>query len=234
MILIESLYQTLQDLMRKDHAGYHSSDEFNRLVNQAQLHLMQYYVAHDDGNRIISEALAPFSKEEYLVASVAGYYDLPDDYYQRKDIGYEVVTNTSSGAVATLVPVDYLEGNEVLLVNSSPIRQPRVNRADTYACTRIGNQLKLLPSSLSGRIYLLYYKTPPDAERAYTVDVGAIEEVYDDANSTNLEWAQSQYEDFVDLMLAYKGLSIRESILVQWVQQKKMSGVPEELQTVSP
>jgi hypothetical protein len=215
MISINDLYIAVNnDLARKDHAGYTSTDEFNRINNLIQGLLMDYYLEKNDARA--KEALRPFV-EEVKIQSTTEYYDLPEDYRQRLDVGFETATNSTTGGepTFTITSASHLDYDEELQTAESAILR------DSQAFSLIGSQIKVRPSTFIGRVYLKYYRNPADASRAFTLNVTTKEEEYDSVNTVDLEWNQSEWNNFVTLHLFFKGLSTRNTDLVQWVMAKQ-------------
>ena len=215
MIGMEELYVLVNnDIARKDHAGYTSTDEFNRATNVIQGILMDYYLEVNDARA--REALRPFITETKIQAASTNYYNLPDDYRQKLDVGFETVYNNGCDPTFEIITANFLDFDEELEHKASVIR----SRKKAY--TFIGNQIKtVFPADISGRVYLKYYRNPTDAERGYSINSSTDEEEYNSASTTDLEWNQAEKSNFVDLHLLFKGISVRNTGLVQWVMTKQ-------------
>jgi len=56
-----------------------------------------------------------------------------------------------------------------------------------------------------------------------------LEEVYNDATSTQLEWNSEELSTFVDMVLFYKGIILRESELISWIHAKRSVPIPTNI-----
>jgi len=213
MIDIETLYITVNnDLARKDHAGYTSTDEFNRITNLIQGVLCDFYIEKNDARA--KEPLRHLITEVKIQGSE--YYDLPDNYRQKLEVYLESISSScENGVVFTNVNADHLDVDEWGLNMESVIRK------NQPAFGFIGNKIKVRPSTFIGRVYLKYYRNPTDASRAYTLNLTTKEEEYNAGSSVHLEWPASELTNFVDLHLLYKGISIRNTELVQFAMGKQ-------------
>lgn len=215
MIDINKLYLLVNnDIARKDHAGYTSTDEFNRQVNVVQNLLFDFYIEKNDARAM--EPLRPFVTESYI-PSATEYYPLPSDYRQQLEVGFEFVTGGDCDTPPTKIikSADLLSHDEVLLTSESPIR----SQERQYSF--IGGDIKISPADFIGNVYLKYYRYPVDATRGFILDVATQEEVYDIESSVNLEWDSLEMPNLVDLMLIYKGISVRNTEIIQWAMGKQ-------------
>ena len=234
MISVNSLWEQVRDLTRKDHAGYTSTDEFNRLLNLAQQQLTQYYLDQAESDADIERNLNHLVKRVELSPSATQLYDHPADFRKRKSIRVKLVENAGSGGpVVSEKPCTYMRDSEVGLTLSSPIRKPSLSKR-LFRFEDLTGQFKIWPADFSGNIILKYYSNPPTATRGFTLNTGTQEEEYDVGTTTDLVWPETELTNFVDLLLLYKGIALRESELVQWVQAKKSQGVlPEEVRDIT-
>jgi hypothetical protein len=218
MIEVESLFLEMKDLLRKDHAGYTSTDEYNRSLVTAQSIIFNFYVQIAQETTEIIDALAPFVEEAFIEKS-GDYYPDPDDYRHKLEVG--AVTYESGGCdgpIKTYHPARVLKSGEVLLTLSSPIRGPKLSDP---AVERLAAKWKIYPESFVGNLYLKYYRTPAVAERGFTLNVTTQEEEYDPTTTTDLEWRSGERESFIDVLLALKGLALRENPVVQWAASRQ-------------
>lgn len=224
MINVQYIFEAVNDLTRKNNAGYTSSEEFNRHLNQCQDMLMRYYYKLFEEAQIIVDSLMPFLVETNLVIGTNGQIAFPANYLHRLEVGYLEINNPDCGQNEPTIkpsPCHYLAANEVIETLSSPIRKPNKAKG-IYKHTFINNYIQLYPTDLTGYIHFKYIRKPVEAEYATTIDVVNRIEVYDPVNSIDLEWLEQDRDNLVDLLLFMKGISLRESALIQWVQQKNI------------
>ena len=223
MIDIDFIFERVQDLSRKDKAGYMSSVEFNRDFSQAQDILYEYYYEQFERNQEIVDSLNPFHKEVQLVIS-NGYCELPEDYRHRTEVGYLKVFNANACGpnepTISPYPMPYINANEERETLASAIRRPNIEKNRFYH-TFINNKIRVLPTSLVGYIVIKYLATPPTAIYAVTLDVANDQENFDPIKSINPIWNEQDAHHLVDLMLLFKGIEVRESALIEWVRLKQ-------------
>jgi hypothetical protein len=216
MIQIETIYKMVNnDLARKDWSGHTSTDEFNRVTNLIQGLLFDFYIEKNDARS--REALRPFIEPVLIERNSSdGSYNLPADYRQRIELGLEFITS-SCGSEPTFEyrSAHHLDIDEDLLYSESAIMQ------DDYRYEILSSTIIVKPSTFQGRIKLKYYKNPPDAFRGFTLNTTTLEEVYSSGTTTNLIWPESEISNFVDLHLLFKGLSVRQTELVQFAAMKQ-------------
>lgn len=223
MVSVKFVFDRVADLSRKDKAGYMSADEFNRDLAQAQDVLMQYYYEQYENTQRIVDSLMPFVKAQNLLIN-AGWVDLPSDYRHRLEVGYIYSENSNEcGGGEPLqdpYPMRYLNANEEMETMQSAIRKPSLAKKLFYHLF-LNNRIKVLPSGLVGYIYFKYIQVPPEAIYGVTLDVVNDQQNYDPSTSINLIWNEQDAHHLVDIMLLFKGIAVRESALIEWLQQKQ-------------
>lgn len=211
MISVQTLWLTIRDLSRKDNiGGYLNNAEFNRQVNLCQSILFDYY--YDKQNESEArEALINFEASS-LVTKSGDIYPLPGDYKEKMEAALVV-----SGAY---YPVHFPARDELLMSLSSAVRGPSLERKVVLGKIR-ATDIQIWPET-ENNLFLQYYAEPTVANRAVTVDVGNVEEVYFPNDTVDLDWPGDKLVDFVDLMLMFRGVVFRDSSLIQWVQARNL------------
>lgn len=229
MINVRTLFERIRDLSRKDKAGYMSADEFNRDLSEAQTLLMDYYYQLFEKSQKGLDCLAPFMKEVF-VPIVGQFADFPADYRHKLELGYAYTANvhldncTPGTPTVDVKDMQHLKAGEVLKTTSSPIRKPKINVNDgsgKLAYEFVNNKIKVYPKELNGYLQLKYLTDPPTAFYATVVNTTTQEEDYNPTASINLVWNEQEQPDLVKLMLYFKGIEVRESALIQWVNQSE-------------
>lgn len=233
MISMLSLWESVRDLTRKDHAGYTSKEEFNRLVNnQAQQDLFEYYISVAGINSRARMALQPFIVEATLTQTLPQYYNLPSDFRYPLNAG-AVVLESGCDPIIENYPSDHWSSDEDLLSLRSPIRKPSIAKRK-FAHEFLTGKLKSWPKEFTGRYYLKYYKTPPTATLGYTLNTSTQEEEHNAGTTVDLAWPTSETQNFIDLLLLYKGVILTKGDLVNWVQAKKsLNSLPESVRDIN-
>lgn len=211
MISVQSLWLTIRDLTRKENiGGYLQNDEFNRQINLCQDILFDHY--YDHKNESEARQSLTYFESSALISKSSGVYQLPANY--KKKMEAALVVNSQ------YYPVHFPARDELLMSLSSAVRGPSIERKVVVGKIREAD-IQIWPDT-NNQLFLQYYKIPTAAARAVTVDIGEIEEVYDSGSTVDLEWPADKIGDFVDLMMLFKGVVMRDSSLVQWVQARNL------------
>jgi len=224
MISVQTVFERVKDLSRKDKAGYTSAAEFNRNLAEAQTLLMDWYYKMFEANEKTLDSLAPFIKETSLLITNQ-FCAFPTDYRHKLEGGYNFTYNNCDGVNPTTntVGMQHLKTGEVMKTLSSAIRKPKIDvekQTGKFAYTFVNNMIKVYPKELTGSIYFKYITDPPVSLYNVTIDLVNQEEDYDPATSIDLQWGEQDQSNLVDLMLFFKGIQVREGDLLQWVVQK--------------
>jgi hypothetical protein len=215
MISVEMLYQRLQDLSRKNQSGYSSNEEFNRNLIFAQNSLFEYYVAMMDADSRIHGALSRFISD-YSFTPLSDV-SLPIDYRRRLNAMCSWYV-ASCGETKVEVCPDFLETDEDCLVLTSAILKPSIdNKIVAYQIE--GDLIKVHPK-FNGQFVLKYLRYPTIPVRGVTI-VNDIE-VYDVTQTTELEWGEEEINNFIDIILYFKGMEVKDSSLIQFLANKKI------------
>lgn len=217
MISIDLIYTRVNnDLSRKNKSGYTSNDEFNRDVNQAQSLLLNFYHRQYGLERRISESVLPFKKSSPLAPDSSGLAVLPDDFRHALSVSCRYIKSACgvSKAINRLVPMPALKPDQRAQVLSGGIYEPDL--AAGVAWHEVWPTGIMLYPNVTAE--LTYLRKPVDANRAVTLDVDKGIDVYDASLSTNLEWPDMEYGNFVSLLMFFKGVSVNESALIQFAQ----------------
>ena len=211
MVSVQTIYLLVQDATRKDlQGGYASNDEFNRQLNYAQELLFDYY--YDNMNESAArESLIDFQVLSDIVPTTSGIYTRPADYKEKLDASLRVEEEYP--------PVHFPARDELAMTLSSPVRGPNIDKR-VIVGEILSSTINIYPQT-GNTLRFRYYKLLTQALRAVTLNVTTQEYEYDPANTIDLEWNEGNLQNFVDVMLLLKGIIIRDSALIQWVQAKE-------------
>lgn len=221
MISVQLIYERLNDLSSQYHTGYLDADEFNRNINAAQEVLFQFYYRKFEEDRIVAQSLVPFLKEEIMTLEDSRII-FPYEFRYEVDFSYLTYTNPECGSTSEPRHIPF---NSIGIGNESEARSSHLRRPslDTgyLAYTRGDGFLKTIGVT-SGSIFLKYFINPPEASRGSTIDVVNQLDAYDPLSTIDLLWNDQDIENFVDLMLVYKGIETRNTELLSWVKEKNI------------
>ena len=223
MISVETIFLRVNnDLARKDKAGYSSDAEFNRNLEEAKSLLLAYYHNKFEEEQGTLDAAAPFIKE-ILIPINNQFCEFPPDYRYKLEAGYVFSTNQKDldcevgNPDYDIMDGNHLNANEVKKTLNSAIRNPTMDNG-LFAYTFVNNKIKVFPRQLQGYISFKYLIDPPLAKYAVTINTTEDTQDFDALNSIDLIWNPQQQPDLVNLLLFFKGLEIRESLLINWVK----------------
>lgn len=218
MISIENLYKrTQEDLARKGKGGYTSTDEFNRDIADAQNVLSNFYVESMDLTGRFINSLSPFIKEKVIVLT-NGTGNMPTDY--KKWLDASLLPETDGTPDLTVRQhMDFVRSGEEYLTLKSPIRKPNADK-EKAIFSFVNDKIRVWGAN-SNRCYLKYVAQPPTSVRGYTLNVTTDREEYDPTTTVDLIWKPQDEVNLRDIILLYKGIQIRESEIIQWLQAVK-------------
>lgn len=220
-ISVESLYQSIRDLARKDKAGYMANDEFNRNLVKAQQVIYDFYFEQFEDTQDVPEELRIFL-ETKTISSAAGLAPLPDDFEHVIRVRIKSPVYASDGCTIDSYSYSYalpINASEISLTQTSSIRKPSVSKS-IWRYRTIGVSLQIFPEE-SYPVELEYLRAPVIPSRAVTIDSVNDEENYDSSSTVDLEWDASEENVFLDVMMYYYALPTRESEIIAWLGGKK-------------
>lgn len=211
----DDIYIIVQNITGKDNSGYMDNDEFNNYLRLSSNALFEYYYKMFEKTRSIHNALRPFIVNKNISVS-NGVAPLPSDY--RNVISARGILNV--GGVKTYHEAHDLKHHEDIYIVTSPIRKPK---RGLYAYRIAGEQIQWRPEDYTGKIRFEYFKNPQYGERVTTINIDTDQEEYDDTNSIDSEWPETELNNLVDIIIGFKGIQIRESELLTWLKEKNLS-----------
>ena len=216
--MINSVRNTVLNIINKDNNGFITPEEFNSFAKQAQLELFQQYFydfqkakisdmkgmetsGYSDITKQIDQTIDFFSRNEDLVYNViSGQFDLPTNFFLLNVLYY-------SGKEVAHVD----QGKLYYLLNSN-LTAPTT----TYpAYVMQGNQVAVYPDTITDNINIYYVRYPQDPKWTYTVVDGSPLFNQSANDYQDFELAISDFPKLVIKICQYAGVSIREADVVQ-------------------
>lgn len=218
---IDETYRLVSLISKKHQRGYISALEFDRAIRTAELYVFNDRYKMYAKARKVHNDLIPFIVETIQTPNVLGKVNLPTDYeYFLEAIvinpkGSEDNCEELPKGVFRGVSVRELEKGKVGYRIGSRLvkpdyRYPNLEIKDTH--------IQFYPHDL-GSVQISYLRTPTPAKWAYTIVNNA--QVYDAANSTDLEWSDTVHTEIVMQALIYLGVNLRDTELLQAVSELK-------------
>ena len=203
---IDTLYNLVVYIMRKERNGFVSISDFNQIVPRAQVDCYNDFYSSIPKGQKEHDALAPF-KTSYsftVVTSPVGVVTLPDDY------AHLIAAYTSVSGVN--FPIIFPEEDEIdNAKNPYGLRAPSL----TYP---IGEEIsmgvfQLTPATpQTGKMW--YYREPTTPIYAFTLNGRTI--VYDAVNSVDVEFTDIYQNKVVAACLKYFGINLSDQEVFQF------------------
>lgn len=212
---LNDLYERLNFYINKSQGGWYSPEELTEMVDTAQLILFNSYYDKYATSQRLNDALAPF-KTDYqftLITTPDGLIDTPADYRKLLAL-YTVVTGSDN--ITRKRAVEIINEEELAIRLNSQVAPVTVN--DPIAILKADWNIQLYPDQPAAGI-LTYLREPAEPFFAYSVVSGRVI-VYDQANSTQLEWSDNDCQMIILLALNGLGINLSEADILQYSEQK--------------
>lgn len=167
---------------------------------------------------VVTDALRPFIKSTDLVKSGSGF-NLPADYVAFVASGYLFVELVNGQNIADPVTVDFLTTTEWQEKRQNYITKPTL---EYPAATFENNQIIVEPTSLDN-LKIRYYRYPVTPVRAFTINAND-QDVYDPANSVQLEFPSNDWENIAHVVVSYWATWMRDIPLKQIENNRIVGG----------
>lgn len=241
---INQVYNTVKRIANKEQRGFIKPTEFNTFAPLAQREvfeeLMSVYKSElglqnrglgflkdqFGGLQAVRDNLRPLAKYGEILSSTSGgsanEFDYPSDYayyiniYHTDDIGVDR-------------SADVIMPDQSQSLSASTVLGP----TDEFPVSIMGRTIEFLPDSISGDVYIDYYKTPQgvsvttgnpvasDPIWAYSNPFASSVETYNPTNSIDFELPVTCTNFLVIKILSYVGINLREAELVAYAEQEQ-------------
>jgi len=210
-ISVDTVYKTVLLILNKEQRGYMTPDEFDKIGQQVQLEIFEKYF--EDLNQIVR---APQTDADY--ADRLSYLEEKISIFENNS------TYTVSSGVVSLSDVHRLN-----TVTSKNIELQKVGRKEYYNIIKSpltkptelypiylqeGNSLKIEPTSI-GFVDISFIKKPLDIKWNFVPDEGLGIFVFTSNGTVNFELHSSEQTEVILRILAYAGIVIRDTQIIQ-------------------
>lgn len=220
VISIESLYQSVKEIISKDKAGYFSSDEFNARSKRAEIMLWNFYAKHYDEHGVIPDAMYPFNRVQVQSLDANTQFDLPDNFGRRTNC-YYLKTKTVAGSAPSTekVPMVFLEKEEEQLTLNSAVRGPSIDKKRLYY-SYVNAKGQVYPEGLKGPVRFEYLSMPTFGVRGFTVNDTTLEEEPDSGSTTDYQWPVKEQPNLEDLIALQYGVMLKQTDILTWASSQ--------------
>jgi len=222
-ISVDTVYRTVLLIINKEQRGYITPDEFNKTATQVQLEIFNEYfeslnqqiripdndTEYADRVKNLQQKIAIF-QEEGVCPPIVGGFDIPavTDFYK---LGTVIYNDDKE--------VQYVQPNELLELNLSPITKPtKYWPIYTYKDFII----KVYPTTITTGITCTYIRKP--ANPVWNFVLGPNQQyIYDDASSVQFELHPIEQTNLITRILLYSGIVIKDPQIVQIAYQQEQA-----------
>jgi hypothetical protein len=218
---VNEVYQLILFIVNKNQNGYISPDEFNLIINQAQVSYMDYLAGQFQqyqagrpvptvqwgNNETTRQRVTPFIYNELLAVDSQGFAAYPTDF-----LITDTVWTSSMGKVK-FVQQDYLANylsSRITPVADNPI----------YLAEREG--FRVYPNDI-GTIKVNYIKKPTTIVFGYTLDGDGLP-VYNPATSVDPQWQELDLLEIISRSLRMIGVNLQSGLISQYANEITKTG----------
>jgi hypothetical protein len=219
-VSVDTVYRTVLLIINKEQRGYITPDEFNKTAAQVQLEIFNEYfdnlnqqiripdndTEYADRVKNLQEKIAIFQTDG-VCPPIAGGFDIPavNDFYK---LGTVIYNDDKE--------VQYVQPNELLELNLSPITKPtKYWPIYTYKDFII----KVYPTTITTGITCTYIRKP--ANPVWNFILGSNQQyIYDAASSVQFELHPIEQTNLITRILLYSGIVIEDPQIVQIAAQQ--------------
>lgn len=225
---VNTVYRTVLLILNKEQRGYLTPDEFNRTAAQVQLEIFNEYF--EDLNQ---QLRVPGNDSEYsdriknLEEKIAIFQESAPCNYSGGVFTVNIPTSSPQPELYKLgtviykdeKEVQYVQPNELLELNLSPITKPSVYwPVYTYKNFNI----KVYPTSITGNgvISCTYVRKPYNPKWSFTTSPPNYQYVYDPGTSVQFDLHPTEQTNLIIKILLYSGVIIKDPQIVQAAAQQ--------------
>ena len=222
----------------KFQSGAISPEEFNSAIKAVNLDILKERIGlpeeYQVGNaqpRIayqitqkITDDLRPFIVKKTLTTNSDGYFVVPSDYAAFSTIRFDYTKSKSNGCKKPATNIKEATSFEPVTDAELNIRLNNFVRKPTYRYPIIAFYsygIKCYPEDITVA-ELTYLRYPVTPFWGYTTIND--EAVYSAATSVNIEYPDTMFVDFSARVLKYFGINLREEMLYQMAEQRRVQG----------
>lgn len=234
---IDEAYKFIDFIIKKSNAGgYLSPDEFNLIINRAQIQYFNKLYGNQNDYRYdrpvprisyavtekISNSLSPFLVSESVSADVNGQIDVPSALFQTVSLSKNI---NGVPYEVTRVEHDRVANNMTSYYDAPSDEFP--------IYTQLSDKFQFYPSTSGGNYSFKYLKQPEDMVWAYTIVNGrptyaataSGSAVIPNTGSVQPLWKDMDMNEIIYLALSYIGINLKDGEVEQFANMKTQSGL---------
>ena len=219
-INIDTVYRTVLLIINKEQRGYITPDEFNKTATQVQLEIFNEYfeslnqqiripdndTEYSDRVKNLQEKIAIFQTDGICLPTTGGF-NIPavTDFYK---LGTVIYNDDKE--------VQYIQPNELLELNLSPITKPS---AYWPVYTYKDFIIKVYPTTITSGITCTYIRKPANPVWNFTLGTN-YQYIYNPITSVDFDLHPIEQTDLVTRILLYSGIVIKDPQIIQIASQQ--------------
>lgn len=203
---IKEIHDLINLLTAKGRTGYHSAEQIDLAVYTASKWLYDFYYSMLDSSNGLHDSLRPFMTDPTVITLTNGQYILPVDFMHG-------LGDITAGALDAFV--DVVDRAALAKRRDNSLVPPTI---DNPICTYYQTYLQFYPIIITN-VKFAYLKLPVQPVYATTISNGR--EVYDDANSVDIEWNDIDITKVSTRALSVLGINLEDLKLVEWSEAKE-------------
>lgn len=219
-ISVDTVYRTVLLIINKEQRGYITPDEFNKTATQVQLEIFNDYfdslnqqirvpdndTEYADRVKNLQQKIAIFQTDG-ACAPIAGGFNIPavNNFYK---LGTVIYNDDKE--------VQYVQPNELLELNLSPITKP-TKYWPVYTFKDF--IIKVYPTTITSGITCTYVRKPADPVWNFTLGPNQ-QYIYDAISSVQFELHPIEQTNLITRILLYSGIVIKDPQIVQIAAQQ--------------
>lgn len=220
---ISEIHDLLNFWINKVQGEFYSPEELDMILDRGQMSLYQDLQPKYATSQRIKDALSPFRGVYNFgyADTVLGVLTIPSDHSALNILDLQITYDISARSIVKYVPIALVNEDE---------RSDRLNsQIDPVSATapvgeQIGeNSFQLYPK-VQYRGSITFLKRPQAPVFAYNLVSGRVI-VYDAANSTQLQWRETEQNSVIIKALSSIGINISSQEIMQWAEQKSIQNV---------
>lgn len=211
---IKEIHDLVNFLAGKSLATKQPPEKIDMVLYEVVVDLFNSYYKHYVKTQEISDFLLPFKRTKTLTVS-NGVADLPLDYQHMRAV------RTLAKLKIDLVEDKFWDGrvNSKVVPPSATNPIARIEVPESDATKRI---IEVIPSQ---NVIVEYFKAPTKPRYAY--DVVLTKYVYNDTDSTDVEFSPLLFPEIKKRVLSGLGINIRDRDLTVYAEQSKQTEQPK-------
>ena len=218
---VNTVYRTVLLIINKEQRGYLTPDEFNKTATQVQLDIFnEYFEALNQQLRVPSNDSEYSDRVKNLEQKIAIFQT--DGVCNPTTGGFDIPSVSDFYKLGTVIynedkEVQYVQPNELLELNLSPITKP-----STYwpVYTFKNFIIKVYPTTIATGISCTYVRKPLDPVWNFTALPPNYQYVYDPSTSVQFELHPTEQTNVITRILLYSGIIIKDPQIIQTAAQQ--------------